>query len=108
MTLAIISSGNEGAIKMKFVCVPTQVSSVELERACVSAVAEVLEAAAVAVPESGGGPDQLVMFVVPSASGIANVKEVQQRCQQAIRNDINPLFKLQKVGLYPVCLVHLM
>lgn len=75
-----------------------QVSSVELERACVSAVANILEAAAVAVPEAGSGPDQLVMFVVYSASGIPDVKEVQRKCQHAIRNDINPLFKLHKVG----------
>ena len=75
-----------------------QVSSVELERACVSAVSNILEAAAVAVPEAGGGPDKLIMFVVPSASGIVDVREVQQRCQQAIRENINPLFKLQKVG----------
>ena len=60
------------------------------------------------MPEAGSGPDQLVMFVVPSASGIVDVEEVQKRCQRAIRNDINPLFKLQKVNLCPHCLANVM
>ena len=79
------------------VCVSGQVSAVELERACISGVAGVLEAAAVAVPESGSGPDQLVMFVVPSTGRKVDAKQLQRGCQKAIRENINPLFKLQKV-----------
>ena len=46
-----------------------QVSSVELERVCVEGVPSVLEAAAVGVPAPGGGPEQLVLFLVPSQRG---------------------------------------
>ncbi len=41
-----------------------QVSSVDLERVCSGAVLEVADAAAVGVPPPGGGPDQLLLFVV--------------------------------------------
>lgn len=74
----------------------------ELERACISAVPDVLEAAAVAVPEGGGGPDQLVMFVVPSTAEKPDPKVVHQQCQRAIRDSINPLFKLKKVCLLSI------
>ena len=77
-----------------------QVSSVELERACLNALPEVLsEAAAIAVPEAGGGPDQLIIFAVPKGSlGALDVDEIKAGCQRHIRTEINPLFKLQKVG----------
>ena len=67
---------------------------------CISAVPGILEAAAVAVPESGGGPDQLVMFVVPSGSDPPDTAALRQRCQRAIRDGINPLFKLQRARLF--------
>ncbi len=41
-----------------------QVSSVDLERACCGAAPEVSDAAAVAVPPPGGGPDRLILFAV--------------------------------------------
>ena len=41
-----------------------QVSSVELERVVIASVSAVTEAAAVGVTPPGGGPDQLVMFLV--------------------------------------------
>lgn len=76
-----------------------QVSAVELERACMSAMPGVLEAAAVAAPMSGGGPDQLIMFVVPSGSSTLEADSTRQKCQRAIREGINPLFKLDKACL---------
>ena len=68
--------------------------------ACLNALPEVLsEAAAIAVPETGGGPDQLVIFVVPKGSLEAlDVDDIKAKCQRHIRTEINPLFKLQKVG----------
>ena len=36
----------------------------ELERACVEGVPSILEAAAVGLPSPGGGPEQLVLFLV--------------------------------------------
>ena len=41
-----------------------QVSSVELERVVIASVPAVLEAAAVGITPPGGGPEQLVMFLV--------------------------------------------
>jgi len=48
--------------------------------------------------QAGGGPESLVMFVVPSQPGSCqDLPEVKRRCQQAI-HDLNPLFKLHEVG----------
>ena len=41
-----------------------QVSSVDLERVCSGAASDVADVAAVGVPPPGGGPDQLLLFVV--------------------------------------------
>jgi hypothetical protein len=85
-----------------------QVSSVELERVCAKNVAGILESAAVAVPQAGGGPESLVMFVVPSQPGSCqDLPDVTERCQHAIR-ELNPLFKIHKVGaLSPLfCFLH--
>jgi acyl-coenzyme A synthetase/AMP-(fatty) acid ligase len=41
-----------------------KVSSVELERAVTEGVPSVAEAAAIAIPTPGGGPEQLVLFLV--------------------------------------------
>ena len=75
-----------------------QVSSVELERACVAGVPEVMEAAAVAVPPPEGGPDRLVMFLVPANGKFGiGLQEVQAKCQAAIRSKLSPLFKIDQV-----------
>ena len=80
-----------------------QVSSVELERVCVEGVPSVLEAAAVGVPAPGGGPEQLVLFLVPRAqqgggSRREDADAVRARCQAAIRARLNPLFKVERVS----------
>jgi acyl-coenzyme A synthetase/AMP-(fatty) acid ligase len=70
---------------------------VELERACIEGVEGVIEAAAVACPTPGGGPDQLSLFLVlrpGSAAATAALPELQQRCQAAISGRLNPLFKV--------------
>jgi acetyl-CoA synthetase len=87
-----------------------QVSSVELERAVVQNVPAVLEAAAVGFPTPGGGPEQLHLFVVLSleASTAAGghgggrvsgpqLQQLQAACQNAIKQELNPLFKVHKV-----------
>lgn len=71
-------------------------SSVELERACVEGVPCVMEVAAVGVPSPGGGPEQLVLFLVPR-SGRENPDATKRQCQAAIRSRINPLFKVERV-----------
>ena len=88
-----------------------QVSSVDLERVCVRAVPALHEAAAVGVPTPGGGPERLVLFVVlekGSAAGdatgggagggnSAGLKALLAACQAAIRQHLNPLFKVDQV-----------
>mmetsp|Transcript_14712 Transcript_14712/g.36670 ORF Transcript_14712/g.36670 Transcript_14712/m.36670 type:complete len:810 (-) Transcript_14712:172-2601(-) len=77
-----------------------KVSSVELERAVVERVQGVAEAAAVGVPTPGGGPEQLVLFVVlRPGSTPPGAKELQAACTAALRQQINPLFKPDKVSV---------
>ena len=82
-----------------------QVSSVELERVCLEGVPSVLEAAAVGVPAPGGGPEQLVLFLVPRQQEGGSCREaadaVRAQCQAAIRARLNPLFKVDRVGSWP-------
>ena len=73
--------------------------AVDLERACIEGVDGVVEAAAVACPTPGGGPEQLHLFLVlrpgPPAQPLA---ELQRRCQEAISSKLNPLFKARLGG----------
>lgn len=69
------------------------------------------QAAAVGVPTPGGGPEQLVLFLVAkpgageaSSSGSnkgssSTAKALQQACQEAIRTRLNPLFRVSQVQL---------
>lgn len=72
-----------------------KVSSAEIERT-VNTIEGVVESAAVGVPPGDGGPDRLVVFVV-APGGDAEVLLVQM--QDAIRNRLNPLFKIAEVRL---------
>ena len=69
--------------------------AVELERACIEGVEGVVEAAAVACPTPGGGPEQLFLFLVLRPGVAMPVPELQQRCQQAISSRLNPLFRVR-------------
>lgn len=75
-----------------------QVSSVELERACLEGVPGITEAAAVGVPAPGGGPEQLVLFLVARTGTRRDGKAVKAQCQVAIRSKLNPLFKVERVS----------
>ena len=68
----------------------------ELERACVEGVPALQEAAAVGIPSPGGGPEQLVLFVVPRGQPGSSA-EMKALCQEAIRSKLNPLFKVERV-----------
>ena len=71
----------------------------ELERACVQGVSDIQEAAAVGVPSPGGGPEQLVLFVVPRDTGASGRNpKIKAQCQAAIRSKLNPLFKVDRVS----------
>lgn len=80
-----------------------QVSSIEIERVCIERVAEVQQAAAIAVPPRGGGPEELHLFVVLNSqhkhTTLASevLAQLQRGCQVALREHLNPLFKVQGV-----------
>lgn len=71
-----------------------KVSAAELERV-LNRVPGVRETAAVAESPAGGGPSRLVVYAVmqrPRALG-----ETEQEMQSAIRRELNPLFKVQRL-----------
>ena len=68
-----------------------KVSSAEIERA-LQTVPGVVETAAIAV-SPGGGPSQLVVYAVCSATG----DDLASAMQNAIKRELNPLFKIHEV-----------
>jgi acetyl-CoA synthetase len=76
-----------------------KVSCAEIERA-LSTIPGVLETAAVAVPPPGGGPSQLVIFAVLKVSEDPPSADIlKPPMQQAIRAQLNPLFKIEAVKI---------
>jgi len=71
-----------------------KVSSAEIERVC-AGISGVLESAAIALTPVGGGPDQLALVLV--LEGEPDITVLQTQLQRAIRNRLNPLFKLHQV-----------
>ena len=69
----------------------------ELERAVVENVGALLEAAAVGVPSKSGGPERLCMFVVLRDPSSADWTQLKASLQKAIREKLNPLFKVDQV-----------
>jgi acetyl-CoA synthetase len=68
-------------------------SSAEIERA-VTGLPGVVEVAAVGVPPPGGGPDELVLFVITDGRPAAAVREPLGR---AIHDHLNPLFRVADI-----------
>lgn len=71
----------------------------ELERAVQEGVDAVSEVAAVGIPTPGGGPERLVLFVVPRGAGQEQgggeaAAALVRACQAAITSRLNPLFKV--------------
>ncbi|MAE64652.1 MAG: AMP-dependent synthetase [Phycisphaeraceae bacterium] len=73
-----------------------KVSSAEIERV-VATCDGVSESAAIAVTPPGGGPDRLVLYVVPR--GDVDAEALKAAAQAAMRNELNPLFKVDDVVL---------
>ncbi|MFC1705683.1 AMP-binding protein [Planctomycetota bacterium] len=74
-----------------------KVSSAEIERAVLSS-GGLSEVAAVALAPEGGGPSRLVLYVVLQEAGAAVEKaQLLAQLQPAIRNNLNPLFKIHDV-----------
>lgn len=72
-----------------------KISSAELEGA-LEGLGGVAELAAVAVPPVGGGPDRLVVFVVPAGDSL-DCTALRLEMQQLVRTRLNPLFKIDEV-----------
>ncbi|MDK1010312.1 MAG: AMP-binding protein [Actinomycetota bacterium] len=73
-----------------------KVSSGDIEGA-IGDLVGVSEVAAVAIPPADGGPERLVVFVVPV--GAPDVAALRSEMQQRIRTRLNPLFKVHEVVL---------
>jgi acetyl-CoA synthetase len=73
-----------------------KVSSADLERT-VGGIEGIAEVAAVAVPPPGGGPSRLVVYVVPSEGAEPDPDAWKIEMQQALRSDLNPLFRIEDV-----------
>ncbi len=74
-----------------------KVSAVEIENTLNNHQA-VFETAAVSVAEDGGGPEGLVVFVVPRKE-IIDAEELKKDLQGLIKNQLNPLFKIAYIKL---------
>ena len=70
-----------------------KVSSVEIEQ-ILNQIPGVRETAAVAVPPIGGGPDHLVVFMVPADGDGPPGQGWQSRFQMTVRERLNPLFRV--------------
>jgi acetyl-CoA synthetase len=76
-----------------------KISSAEIER-CFQSVPNIVETAAVAVAPQGG-PSQLVVFAVCSPTQTMNDDALQAAFQTAIKQDLNPLFKIHDLVRVP-------
>jgi acetyl-CoA synthetase len=77
-----------------------KVACVEIERV-LNSVEGVVETAAVGAPEAGGGPCRLVVFAVPRPGSDLPAETLRAAMQGAIRDRLNPLFRLSEVRLVP-------
>ncbi len=74
-----------------------KISSAEIERVLQS-VPHVTETAAIAV-SPGGGPSQLVIYAVCSARQTLGKEDLAAAMQNALKRDLNPLFKIHDLVL---------
>ena len=77
-----------------------KVSSAEID-ACGGRSPRRKETAAVAINPPGGGPSLLVMFVVETSEKASTKTDLQPLLQRAIREKLNPLFKIDDVVIVP-------
>lgn len=74
-----------------------KVSSAEIEQV-LNRRPEVTETAAVAFRVAAGGPDRLMVFLVPSAeAGKTDEMVLLDRFNQSLKSDLNPLFRIDQI-----------
>ncbi|KAL9243339.1 hypothetical protein vseg_017238 [Gypsophila vaccaria] len=76
-----------------------KVSSVEIERLCNAVDSNILETAAIGVPPSEGGPEQLVIAAVFKDQSPPNpdLNQLKMSFNSALQKQLNPLFKVSAV-----------
>jgi len=72
-------------------------SSAEIERT-LNAIDSIIETAAIAIAPENGGPSFLVIYAVVSEQ-YPNAEELKKHMQTLIKNNLNPLFKIQDLIL---------
>jgi acetyl-CoA synthetase len=75
-----------------------KVSSAEIERT-LNRIDDILETAAIGVPAPGGGPARLVVYTVLNPGSSISSDDLRKKMQTAIKQDLNPLFKVYKAVL---------
>jgi len=72
------------------------VSSVEIERICNGVDSNIVETAAIGIPPSGGGPEQLSVAVVLKNSNITpqDIQKLRMSFNSALQKTLNPLFRV--------------
>jgi acetyl-CoA synthetase len=73
-----------------------KISSIEIERV-LNNISGIKETAAIAVKPTEGGPDQLVIYTVLTKAGDNNRSAWHTIMQQAIKEHLNPLFKIHDI-----------
>jgi acetyl-CoA synthetase len=73
-------------------------SSADIERVC-NRLEGVRECAAIAATPAGGGPSELVLFVVAEAGTTVATDQLRPAAQRRIAAELNPLFKVRDVVL---------
>ncbi|XP_024399101.1 probable CoA ligase CCL12 isoform X2 [Physcomitrium patens] len=76
-------------------------SAVEIEQICNKAHDSVQETAAVAVQPPGGGPDELLIAAVLKPGFNLSTKELQKFFHSSVVSNLNPLFKVKAVVVFP-------
>jgi acetyl-CoA synthetase len=71
-----------------------KVSAVQLEEV-VSSLEYIQELAAIAISPTGGGPSELVLYIVSNTR--KPLDEIKKEAQQLIRSKVNPLFKVTTI-----------
>ena len=75
-----------------------KVGCAEIERA-VAGLAGVVETAAVALTDDGGGPSRLAIFAVLQPGADDTPDTLKEKMQREIRDRLNPLFRLDEVRI---------
>ncbi|ONK69440.1 uncharacterized protein A4U43_C05F22910 [Asparagus officinalis] len=80
-----------------------KVSSVEIERVCNGVNDDILETAAIGLPPSGGGPEQLVIAIVFKDQRISgkDLENFKMAFNTALQKELNPLFRVSSVVAVP-------